>query len=581
MMTKSAWKFVRIALVVAATSGCAGTRPKGTFVSDAPGRSPSSAPAASTSTASNAPATSDGQSVPTKTRILREVPLEGAFAPTPTANLENSPTVTQAEGTVPNSPNRVIPVDAEVIRGRNPLVDNLLSDDAELRIATLQVIRDAIRDGFDFSTDTPDAEGVNLVMTLRWMAYGYEKDGTWVEPVDAVRALAMATLGEADPSPASLAFNRPFCVDDAMLPAQAAEVLTADTKDAFPSDGNPPEATTDSTSIPTGSVARLGSDELREMRQEDDAPQITPKTIPLDEPTPEDLELVGSVPTDDSEMPSTADSAHEIQITAGPRQKEIVSVDTPSPETPATETPATDTPATETSDVLPELNDPSTTGTAGPAETPSEPANIPAEPEIAASESLPTTPETPIASVATDEPRMTAPTEAETARKTIPLEEDARADSIPEPSEPLIARTPPEQTAPPEQVAPPEEVAPIAPPRVERRAPVVATPARSTNIPAPVDMTEPVPYVAAKGVICRVDTAGGTAEIRLYGTEASVPMGARFVVVHRYPLGKLSSMGEVEVIASRAGVVQVRPVGGTPLSKVAVGDRASTTATGF
>lgn len=578
-MTKSTWKFVRIALVVAATSGCAGTRPRGTFVSEQPGRAPGAAPSATSNTASHNATSSASDSIPTKTRILREVPLEGAFAPPasstprPVAVVDTPALVARADGTGPVGPGRVIPVDGEVVRGRNPLVENLLSDDAELRIATLQVIRDAIRDGFDFADDQPDAEGVNLIVTLRWMAYGYEQDGTWIEPVDAIRAAAMAALVEADPSPASLAFNRPFCVDDALLPAQAAEVLTADTNEAFPPQGTATETlaasdTPDSPAVPDGSVGRLGSEELRQIRQGDEAPQITPKSIPLDDPASEELELVGSVPSDGQEMPSSAQEAHEIQISAGPRRREVDLGGVP----------AADTTVTETSEVLPELND--SAPTEG-AITASESATSPTEPEITPSETAatangnlvtlpepvvePTTPETTVGSVATDEPRMKAPTEAETARKTIPIEDSSRV-------EPEIAHTPSSNDAPIEQPRAEQ-------PRAERRVPVVTTPARSTNVPEPVDMTEPVPYVAAKGVICRVDTAGGTAEIRLYGTEASVPVGARFVVVHRYPLGKLSSMGEVEVIATRAGVVQVRPVGGTPLSKVAVGDRASTTAT--
>ncbi len=264
-MTKSPWKLVRIALVLAAASGCAGARQRGSFVVEQPGRS-SASPSAASSAASGTrtaqtPAT---RTVPEKTRILREVPLEGASA-APPAPVNVAAVVEGDPSAAAGTPSRVIPVDAEVVRGRNPLVDNLLSDDAELRLATLQVIRDAVRDGFDFVTDTPDAEGVNLLMTLRWMAYGYEKDGTWVEPVDAIRSAAMAAVAEADP--VNIAFNRPFCIDDALLPAQAAEVLTADSQDAFPTERVASDGASDTSGPSSSPEAReLPEDRWRAWR---------------------------------------------------------------------------------------------------------------------------------------------------------------------------------------------------------------------------------------------------------------------------------------------------------------------------
>ncbi len=195
-------------------------------------------------------------------------------------------------------------------------------------------------------------------------------------------------------------------------------------------------------------------------------------------------------------------------------------------------------------------------------------------------------------SVATDEPRMKSPTETETARKAIPL--DAEVVSSPgvasqdidavDGTNPGSSSTTADGGTPSNAVAPTETPQREAVPRrtVEIRSPGDAVATKATIAPASQgEEPSDVPYVAAKGVVCRVDTVGGTAEIRLYGSTTSVPVGARFVVVHRYPLGKLSSMGEVEVTATRAGIVTVRPVGGTPLSKVAVGDRASTTTTGF
>jgi hypothetical protein len=619
-MTKSPWKIVRIALVLAAATGCAGARQRGSFVAEQPGRSSTSSTAASSAaTSTNTAQTPARDGVPGKTRILREVPLEGAFA-APPAPTNVAAVVAGDLQTPADAPSRVIPVDGEIVRGRNPLVDNLLSDDAELRLATLQVIRDAVKDGFDFVADTPDTEGVNLLMTLRWMAYGYEKDGTWVEPVDAIRAAAMAAVAEADP--ANIAFNRPFCIDDALLPAQAAEVLTADSQDAFPKEGNASEEasaasepeSTAAQELPEGSVARLESGELRELR---DSPVITPKTIPSDEEQSEtaagfeELARVDSVPADESPVTQTP-TATEPTEPAEPQSLESSNdemVIRSAPRRPLAD-----------GDQLPELNDapasepavaetsPEVTTDAGPLESADMATkavdNSGTESIGESAEAAPAAPGNSEGSVATDEPRMKSPTEAETARKTIPLDADVVSsegvvpspdaatpsveqvptiDKVPE-TNPKANSTTVDVGAPSKHVAPTETPERIAVPRktVEIRSPGDAVATKATITPnGEGDEPSEVPYVAAKGVVCRVDTVGGTAEIRLYGSATSVPVGTRFVVVHRYPLGKLSSMGEVEVTAARAGIVTVRPVGGTPLSKVAVGDRASTTTTGF
>ena len=85
----------------------------------------------------------------------------------------------------------------------------------------------------------------------------------------------------------------------------------------------------------------------------------------------------------------------------------------------------------------------------------------------------------------------------------------------------------------------------------------------------PVVRRSPVP-----GRIESVDVEGEVAIIRL--SESCTPsIHSRVHVVHKYSLGRLQSVGEFEVTNVVPGFVAIRPVAGTSLRQISVGDSAT------
>lgn len=93
----------------------------------------------------------------------------------------------------------------------------------------------------------------------------------------------------------------------------------------------------------------------------------------------------------------------------------------------------------------------------------------------------------------------------------------------------------------------------------------------------PVEPEPVVPSVAhthVPGIVQSVELTSETAMIRLQ-KNTMVSEGSRVHVVHRYALGRLQSVGEFEVLRCDGAFAQVRPVAGTSLRMIAVGDAAN------
>jgi hypothetical protein len=103
----------------------------------------------------------------------------------------------------------------------NPLVANLLSPEAGVRAATIEIISEAAAEGYDFAEEQPDANGDTVLSVLRQIAFGYRRGGEWLEPSEETRAAARNTISAIDPE--NWAANRPFIIADEVTPVAASE----------------------------------------------------------------------------------------------------------------------------------------------------------------------------------------------------------------------------------------------------------------------------------------------------------------------------------------------------------------------
>ena len=77
-----------------------------------------------------------------------------------------------------------------------------------------------------------------------------------------------------------------------------------------------------------------------------------------------------------------------------------------------------------------------------------------------------------------------------------------------------------------------------------------------------------------QGQIESVDLAGETATVRLAQNKIAA-VTSRVHVVHKYALGRIQSIGEFEVLSIGPGFATIRPVAGTSLRKISIGDTAT------
>ena len=120
--------------------------------------------------------------------------------------------------------------------------------------------------------------------------------------------------------------------------------------------------------------------------------------------------------------------------------------------------------------------------------------------------------------------------------------------------------------------------------------PAVQPDAVAATQPAPVPLvnvvkTQPVAITASnvalaaqfngqQGFVEMIDASAGTAMIRL-DKSITLPRGSHMVVYHKYVLGRLTSLGEVQVTEAAPGWATVTPVGNMTLSRVSVSDRVT------
>jgi hypothetical protein len=611
---------------------------------------------------------------PAPPRILRERVLEGRN--------ETGPVIRpQAIYLVSNTR----PADRQAASGRpigNPLVANLLSEDVKLRRTTIEVIEEARRDGFDFTAEFPDENGVTVIVTLRWLAYGYDADGTWVEPSLDVRRAAIRAIAAIDPQGNEL--NKPYCVDpDAVVnvevksrsglvlpgtPAAASAELPTEQKriaqvlppipnvddtvtanvapgviqrgpesvavvsneqgdnqnlesqgPVIREGGTAPEPST-ATQSPSDSSPRPVVDVVTESFGTSDGSTSTvpenasvPETVlaevptePVAEPTVP-AEPVSSTPgsarpipdvaaveaaTDESspvrdessaETPSeqpTSDSPQWVEAAAGQPSAIPPSANAPS-ESPSVESPSVESRSAEP--LLEELPEGEVTTEDGSTQ-PEPDGPPPARPQVRMELDLPAS-----EAQANQEPLDRNPTETAPPETTVP----AATVTVTEPALKATREIPASPTMEPatQPVAEPAQAGqPVAVSRAAVRADAVRADAvRPDSTVLPPDFVPPVVAsstliapetpkgLPVRGRVLQVDGRLGTAWVKLEGAKAIPPAGQRLVVIHRYPLGKLSSMGEVEVLRANITHAEVRPVGGTPISKVAVGDEVNAT----
>jgi hypothetical protein len=633
---------------------------------------------------------------PAPPRILRERVLEG--------RLETGPVIRpDAIHLVSNTH----PADRRAAPGRvigNPLVANLLSEDVKLRRTTIEVIEEARRDGFDFSAEPPDENGVTVIVTLRWLAYGYDADGSWVEPSLDVRRAAIRAIAAIDPH--GTEFNKPYCVDpdavvnvevksrsggvlpgtptagSAEMPAEQkriAQVLppipnvddtitanvapgvihrgpesvavVSNERDSIRSSETPspvnqqpvnpeivireavadpdrlaglPSPTSDSPRVsqsnpePSGESPRpvvdvvsqpLGTTEPpRAQAPKEAAEQPTvPETVLAEVPTEsEATSLPFTKPIPDSPADATpaepaSEALADIRTSTDPQSTEPQSADPQSDDPQRSQSPMREEAVTPPTASVPSADNRTADNLAespvadlSPAKTPSaEPLkdDLP-EGEAAALDNAPQAesagppPARPQVRMDLDLPATA--NQAPTASREIPAsptvepDEESVAETVAAPvSESVVESAPTGQPAPVARAA----VRPAAIPAETVRPDV----ARQDETVLPPDFVPPVVAsstprtpeapqgLPVRGRVLQVDGRLGTAWIKLDGAKAIPPAGQRLVVIHRYPLGKLSSMGEVEVLRANITHAEVRPVGGTPISKVAVGDEVSAT----
>jgi hypothetical protein len=128
---------------------------------------------------------------------------------------------------------------------------------------------------------------------------------------------------------------------------------------------------------------------------------------------------------------------------------------------------------------------------------------------------------------------------------------------------------PTESPAPPAEEAPKEASLPIDLPEAAQSSTGKSAEFRQVAHSQPAPARE----VAAKGSVSEIALDTNTATVR-FDRNVLVPTGARLAIHHRHQLGRISTLGEVEVCESEPGRASVRPVGLLSLRRLALNDLA-------
>ena len=495
-------------------------------------------------------------------RVLRERILEGRadpVAPQQVAIVQTQNEVASEEPT---------PVASAAPIG-NPLVANLLSDDHRLRLATIEVIEEASRDGYAFQEELPDENGVTVVVTLRWLAYGYDAKGAWVESSPDVRRRAMAAIAVVDPYFDD--FNKPYCIDPdrvelaVAVPHSTADVTTpvitaasdptadqTDTSNPVPGDNSIPgeivaaaEPTVDAAIV--REIPEIPENEP-ELAVVEETPAESPPTPPADSKVVDVLALTDTPTAEASRDLPYAEPQEEDAGTAAPRIVDESAISG-----------GTDAPVASPSE-------------ATPVEEPTAAPVMEAEPveSVEAGRDLPAT-------------AAVAPEGVETqSEATPPVQSSGVAEPVEtaEPEAPVPTREIPRAAEPPAKPAAEKPARSVVAPVPESSPPAARIPVPASSVPSEtaqsvIPSDEPRSAGPLKGVIMSVEPRLGTAWVKFDSPRAVPSAGQRLMVIHRYPLGRLSSMGEVEIVRANTTHAEVRVIGGTPIAKVAVGDQVN------
>jgi hypothetical protein len=109
-------------------------------------------------------------------------------------------------------------------------------------------------------------------------------------------------------------------------------------------------------------------------------------------------------------------------------------------------------------------------------------------------------------------------------------------------------------------------------PHPEKEAASPATPSRRESATVSVRPQRSASAPPLMGTVQDVD-ASGNVHIRFSGADLPF-VGERMMVYHRFTMGRVGSVGQLEVISTGNGAVVAKPVAGLNLNKVATGDSA-------
>ncbi|MFO0919300.1 MAG: hypothetical protein U0872_13440 [Planctomycetaceae bacterium] len=113
----------------------------------------------------------------------------------------------------------------------------------------------------------------------------------------------------------------------------------------------------------------------------------------------------------------------------------------------------------------------------------------------------------------------------------------------------------------------------------EVQSAMLTAPQPVVHAPRPLAQPQPaaspsVRHDLERGVVQSIDLENQTVSISL-PTRAVAQLSSRALVVHRYTLGRYQTVGEFEVIDAAPGTAVIRPVPGSSIRIIAVGDNVS------
>lgn len=146
------------------------------------------------------------------------------------------------------------------------------------------------------------------------------------------------------------------------------------------------------------------------------------------------------------------------------------------------------------------------------------------------------------------------------------VEEAIRIVTTPEPAPISI-----EKPATVIQEEPAVQKAVVKQPVVEHTQPVIQTRAVAPSV-RPAAPTGP--RESLQGIVESIDMIGETATVRVAPNRVAYS-NSRVHVVHKYALGRVQALGEFEVVSAGAGTATIRPIAGSSLRKISVGDAAT------